>query len=144
MITIIYIITGILVGMLSGVFGIGGGIVTFPVIYITLTKFYHLHPNTAFHLAATTALIITIPTLISTVMSRREQHQIKLNLVSKLIPGVIIGVILTTQYLINILNIHLVKYLFLVTTTLMKPLQYRLKIYSYKFLVNFLCYFSKI
>jgi hypothetical protein len=25
-----------------------------------------------------------------------------------------------------------------------KPLQYRLKIYSYKFLVNFLCYFSKI
>jgi amino acid transporter len=26
----------------------------------------------------------------------------------------------------------------------MKPLQYRLKIYSYKFLVNFLCYFSKI
>jgi len=28
--------------------------------------------------------------------------------------------------------------------TYWKPLQYRLKIYSYKFLVNFLCYFSKI
>ena len=115
---IIFILCGSVVGFLSGIFGIGGGIITFPVIYFVLFKLDLVAQHLALSISAATSLMITIPTLSATVLARAEDHEIKWRIVLHVLPGLLFGVIVTTMWFTHVLSPHVTKIIFAVSTTL--------------------------
>ena len=115
---IIFLVCGTLIGFLSGIFGIGGGIITFPVIYFCLYKLHYLPQNLSLSIAAATSLMITIPTLTATVIARAKDHEIKWRIVIHILPGLLFGVMVTTTWFTHVIPAHVTKIIFAVSTTL--------------------------
>src|SRR5688572_16721189 len=62
--------TGLIAGVIAGLLGVGGGIVTVPVLEYTL-RFAHVEPQWRMHVAVATSLAAIIPTAIA---STRAHH----------------------------------------------------------------------
>ncbi len=107
---ILYLITGIVAGFLSGTFGIGGGIVVVPSLIFLFHLFNMQHFN-AVHMAAGTSLAIMIIT--TSVASWRHNNYggIMWPVYLRMIPGIIVGtiggVLVASQ-----LDGHIIKILF--------------------------------
>ena len=82
--------SGVLAGFLAGLMGIGGGIVTVPVLYFAfgllgVPDFYHMH------IAVATSLAIIIPTAIISSRSHNRHGAIEWSGVKGLGPGIVLG-----------------------------------------------------
>jgi len=82
--------SGVLAGFLAGLMGIGGGIVTVPVLYFAfgmlgVPEFYHMHITVA------TSLAIIIPTAVFSARAHSRHGAIDWSGVRGLGPGIIIG-----------------------------------------------------
>lgn len=88
-----YLIVGILAGTLAGLLGIGGGIIIVPALaWIFQSKGF---PETIImHLAVGTSLATIVVTAISSVRAHHSHGAIRWEVLRRLIPGLVFGVLL--------------------------------------------------
>ncbi len=89
---LIYIAIGIITGLMSGILGVGGGVIIVPAL-VWAFHFQALPTNHLFHLAVGTSLATMVPTTISSARAHIRQGNVKWHLVERLLPGLLIGVV---------------------------------------------------
>ncbi len=89
---LIYIAIGIIAGLMSGILGVGGGVIIVPALAWAF-HYQALPTDHLFHLAVGTSLAIMVPTTISSASAHIRQGNVKWRLVERLLPGLLIGVV---------------------------------------------------
>jgi uncharacterized membrane protein YfcA len=106
--------SAVLVGFLAGLFGIGGGLITVPVLYYI---FGSAGLNQAFvmHLAVGTSFAIIIPTSITSTMTHMKFKGVDFSIVRTFGAFVIIGVILGTIFAASLKTASLILFFSIIT-----------------------------
>lgn len=110
---VLYLLAGSLTGLLSGVLGIGGGIIVVPSLLFIFELNSAIPPELTMHLAAGSSLAVM---LFTSFASARAHHQIEPILWSvyhRLWPGVVIGTVIGA-WLASKLSTVVLKYIFAV------------------------------
>ena len=89
-IVLIYIVVGLGIGFLSGLIGIGGGLITVPALAWVLTQ-QHIADDLVMHIAIATSLTAIVFTSLAAVKFYHCQKNIVWKAVKILLPGIIIG-----------------------------------------------------
>ena len=87
---IILLITGIFSGLLAGLLGIGGGLITIPVIFYIL-NFYGFSKDIIMHVAIASSLGVICITSISSIYAHYKLGNIEVNVLKKWFVGIILG-----------------------------------------------------
>ena len=104
------LITGVIGGLIAGLFGVGGGIVIVPILFWIFTSLSF--PNEILmHMAIGSSLATIIPTSISSARAHYHRGSIEINIIKKWAPGIFLGAIiggLSGKYF----SVNELKYLF--------------------------------
>lgn len=84
---------GLVVGMLSGLLGIGGGGILVPVLYETFSAL-GVDPSIRMHVALATTLAIIVPTSLRSFAAHRAKGSADMALIRRMAPWVIAGVVI--------------------------------------------------
>ena len=87
---IIYLAIGAIAGFAAGLFGVGGGLIIVPILYIVFTQL-HYDPAVIMHMALGTSLATIIVTSISSVMAHHKRGAVLWTVFRNLAPGLVIG-----------------------------------------------------
>ncbi|MBJ9986612.1 sulfite exporter TauE/SafE family protein [Acinetobacter sp. S40] len=87
---IIYLAIGAIAGFAAGLFGVGGGLIIVPILYIVFTQL-HYDPAVIMHMALGTSLATIIVTSISSVMAHHKRGAVLWQVFRNLAPGLVIG-----------------------------------------------------
>jgi uncharacterized membrane protein YfcA len=87
------LVTGVVAGILAGLFGIGGGIVIVPVLEAAL-GFVGVDPAIRMHVAVGTSLATIIPTSISSARSHHQRGAVDVGIVRRWAVFVLVGALL--------------------------------------------------
>ena len=87
---IIFLIIGALAGFAAGLFGVGGGTIIVPLLFIVFTQMDY-SPDTVMHLALGTSLATIIITSISSLMAHNKKGGVMWPVFKNLTPGLAIG-----------------------------------------------------
>ncbi len=90
-------ITAIPVGFVAGLFGIGGGLITVPILYYIFNSL-GIDQDYLMHLAVGTSFAIIIPTSIASVMTHHKFNAVDFKIVKSYGLYVILGVIIGTLF----------------------------------------------
>mgnify|MGYP003314209640 CR=1 FL=1 len=94
------IITAVPAGFAAGLFGIGGGLITVPILFY-IFSISGIEPSYLMHLAVGTSFGIIIPTSIVSVMTHHQHKAVDFNIVKGygifVATGVILGTILAAS-----------------------------------------------
>jgi len=112
-----FFLVGIVAGLLSGLFGIGGGVVVVPALSSMMTM----------HVAVATSLAVMIMTSLSALYAHNKAKNIRWHLILPMIPGLIfsslIGAAITRFLPITILHVFFSIFLILISWSLIFPQQ---------------------
>lgn len=113
---LLYLCSGVLAGLISGMLGIGGGIVLVPIL---LAIFHHLAmpSDLTTHMAIGTSLATIVFTSLSAVYAQYRRQAIDWELIGRLAPATVLGSFLS-GYLAGFIPGHILKSLFAVFLTL--------------------------
>lgn len=87
---IIYLLIGAIAGFAAGLFGVGGGLIIVPILYIVFTQMNY-DPNVIMHIAVGTSLATIIVTSISSVTAHHKKGAVLWSVFSNLAPGLVAG-----------------------------------------------------
>jgi len=87
---IIFLIIGALAGFAAGLFGVGGGTIIVPLLFIVFTQMGY-SPDNIMHLALGTSLATIIVTSISSLMAHNKKGAVMWPVFKNLTPGMAIG-----------------------------------------------------
>jgi uncharacterized membrane protein YfcA len=87
---IIFLAIGALAGFAAGLFGVGGGTIIVPILYIVFTQMGY-NPDVVMHLALGTSLATIIVTSISSLMAHHNNNAVIWPVFKNLAPGLIAG-----------------------------------------------------
>ena len=87
---IIFLIIGALAGFAAGLFGVGGGTIIVPLLFIVFTQMGY-SPDNIMHLALGTSLATIIVTSISSLMAHNKKGAVMWPVFKNLAPGLAIG-----------------------------------------------------
>lgn len=134
---LVYLLLGSIVGFFAGLFGIGGGIITVPVLTFIFTA-QGFPPDRILHLALGTAMATIIFTSAASLRTHHAHGAVNWAIVKKVTPGIVIGTLagatladkLTSQFLSIIVMVFI---FFSATRMLLKifPIPYRFKTGSF-------------
>ena len=102
------------VGFMAGLFGIGGGLITVPVLFY-IFSYIELDQTFIMHLAVGTSFSIIIPTSIISVMTHMKFKAVDFNIVKTFGFFVVIGVILGTIFAAGLKTTSLILFFSIVT-----------------------------
>lgn len=88
---LLYILTGVLAGTLSGIFGIGGGTIVVPALVLIFGGFQFLPTDFPMHAAIGTSLAVMVVTTASAVMSHQRYGSILWGVLRSMLPGMVVG-----------------------------------------------------
>lgn len=95
--TIIYFLAlGAFVGVIAGLFGIGGGGVIVPILTSIFLSKNAIDSNNVLHLALGTSMAIIIITSISSIKAQQKKKAIVWDIVKMMVPGIFVGTFLAT------------------------------------------------
>ena len=100
-ITFAMIVSAVPVGFMAGLFGIGGGLITVPVLFYIFNS-VGLDQTFIIHLAIGTSFAIIIPTSISSVVTHMKYKAVDFNIVKTFGIFVVLGVISGTIFAANL------------------------------------------
>ena len=111
---LIMIVSAMHVGFIAGLFGVGGGLITVPVLfyifnYINLDQFFIMH------LAVGTSFAIIIPTSIISTMTHMKYKAVDFNVIKSFGIFVIVGVVLGTLLAANLKTESLILFFAIMT-----------------------------
>ena len=86
----IFLIIGALAGFAAGLFGVGGGTIIVPLLFIVFTQMGY-SPDTIMHLALGTSLATIIVTSISSLMAHNKKGAVMWPVFKNLTPGLAVG-----------------------------------------------------
>ena len=87
---IIYLLIGAIAGFTAGLFGVGGGLIIVPILYIVFTQMNY-DANVIMHVAVGTSLATIIVTSISSVMAHHKKGAVLWQVFRNLAPGLVLG-----------------------------------------------------
>ncbi|MGO2443886.1 MAG: sulfite exporter TauE/SafE family protein [Psychrobacter sp.] len=87
---IIFLVIGALAGFAAGLFGVGGGTIIVPLLFIVFTQMGY-SPDNIMHLALGTSLATIIVTSISSLMAHNKKGAVMWPVFKNLAPGLAIG-----------------------------------------------------
>ena len=87
---IIFLIIGALAGFAAGLFGVGGGTIIVPLLFIVFTQMGY-SPDNIMHLALGTSLATIIVTSISSLMAHNKKGAVMWPVFKNLAPGLAVG-----------------------------------------------------
>ncbi len=87
---LIFLIIGALAGFAAGLFGVGGGTIIVPLLFIVFTQMDY-SPDNVMHLALGTSLATIIITSISSLMAHNKKGSVMWPVFKNLTPGLAIG-----------------------------------------------------
>ncbi len=87
---IIFLAIGALAGFAAGLFGVGGGLIIVPLLYVVFTQMGY-DPEVVMHLALGTSLATIIVTSISSLMAHNKNGAVIWTVFKNLTPGLVIG-----------------------------------------------------
>ena len=90
---IIYLLIGAMAGFAAGLFGVGGGLIIVPILYIVFTQL-HYDPSVIMHLALGTSLATIIVTSISSITAHHKRGAVMWDVFRNLAPGLALGAFL--------------------------------------------------
>jgi uncharacterized membrane protein YfcA len=91
---VLYFLIGIFSGTMSGLLGIGGGIIVVPVLALLFRHYALIPVDHVMQMAIGTSLAVMIMTAFSALNSHIKRGTVRWDLVKKLLPGLIFGAIL--------------------------------------------------
>ena len=104
------LITGVIGGLIAGLFGVGGGIVIVPILFWIFTSLSF--PNEILmHMAIGSSLATIIPTSISSAIAHYHRGSIEIDIIKKWAPGIFLGAIIGGLSG-NYFSVNELKYLF--------------------------------
>jgi uncharacterized protein len=83
---IIFLAIGAIAGFTAGLFGVGGGIIIVPILYVVFTKMSY-GPEVVMHLALGTSLATIIVTSISSLLAHHKKGAVIWPVFKNLAPG---------------------------------------------------------
>jgi uncharacterized membrane protein YfcA len=87
----IYVLTGVAASFLSGLLGIGGGLIIVPILLFVFS-YFHIIPNTELmHIVIGTSMASSVVNLVFSFRSHYRQNNIEWSVVKLLSPGVVCG-----------------------------------------------------
>ena len=89
-IILMYLVVGLIAGVLAGLLGVGGGVVIVPMLVFCFTK-QGISPELMMHLALGTSLASIIFTSISSFMSHHRRGAVDWSIVQRIVPGILVG-----------------------------------------------------
>lgn len=107
---LIYLLLGAVAGIISGLFGLGGGVILVPAL-AWLFKSEGFSPELIMHMAIATSLATIIATSISSMWAHHKAKAVNWEMVFQLVPGIIVGSI-AGAYLAEQLSTALLKQVF--------------------------------
>lgn len=87
---IIYLAIGAIAGFAAGLFGVGGGLIIVPILYVVFTQMGY-DPAVIMHMALGTSLATIIVTSVSSVMAHHKRGAVLWPVFKNLAPGLVIG-----------------------------------------------------
>ncbi len=84
---------GLLTGFLAGLFGIGGGAITVPLLYEVL-RLIDVDADLRMHIAIGTSLAIIVPTSLRSFLSHKAKGAVDMSFLRRVAPWVVVGVVL--------------------------------------------------
>lgn len=87
---IIYLAIGAIAGFAAGLFGVGGGLIIVPILYVVFTQMGY-DPNVVMHMALGTSLATIMVTSISSVTAHHKKGAVLWSVFKNLAPGLILG-----------------------------------------------------
>lgn len=110
MIFLVYILIGMLAGFLSGLIGIGGGVVLVPALLIVF-RVLHFSPAILMHFVLGTSFAVIAVTTLRSFLSHARYHLPYKEIFIKFLPGVIVGAI-CGSLLAHFIHSHYLKMMF--------------------------------
>lgn len=110
MILIFYIIIGLVTGLLSGLLGIGGGVISVPALFYIL-HYYGFDQTHLMHICIATSLGATLITSIGSSFAHHKKHALLPSVLKIIIPGLILGCILGA-FITTVLPSHFLQIFF--------------------------------
>ncbi|WP_343682458.1 sulfite exporter TauE/SafE family protein [Acinetobacter baylyi] len=90
---IIYLAIGAIAGFAAGLFGVGGGLIIIPILYVVFTQL-HYDPAVIMHMAVGTSLATIIVTSMSSVMAHHKRGAVLWSVFKNMAPGLVLGSLL--------------------------------------------------
>lgn len=87
---IIYLLIGAIAGFTAGLFGVGGGLIIVPILYVVFTQL-HYDPAVIMHIAVGTSLATIIVTSFSSVSAHHKKGAVLWPVFRNLAPGLVLG-----------------------------------------------------
>lgn len=87
---IIYLAIGAIAGFAAGLFGVGGGLIIIPILYVVFTHMGY-DPSVIMHMALGTSLATIVVTSISSVTAHHKKGAVLWSVFKNLAPGLVIG-----------------------------------------------------
>ena len=87
---IIYLAIGAIAGFTAGLFGVGGGLIIVPILFIVFTQMGY-DPTVIMHMALGTSLATIVVTSISSVMAHHKKGAVLWSVFKNLAPGLVVG-----------------------------------------------------
>ena len=107
---LIYMATGAFVGIISGLLGVGGGLIIVPVLYFVFIA-QGQPVEHVMHMALATSLATIIITSISSVIAHHRKQAVLWPTFMRISPGICIGAwlggLFASQLSTDVLNLHL-------------------------------------
>ena len=107
----VYVLTGIMAGLISGLMGVGGGIIVVPALIFIFNEQTKIPPNLIMQMAAGTSLAVMLFTSQSSIRAHYKQNGILWDVYNRLWPGIILGTI-SGAFLADKLPTYWIKTLF--------------------------------
>jgi uncharacterized protein len=122
----LYLCLGIVAGLISGLFGLSGGVVIVPILIFTFAA-QGFSPNVLTHLAIGTSLATIVITSISSIFAHHKHGAVLWSVVAWLTPGIIVGAAFGATFAVSvdgpILQLSFGVFLCLVAMTMVFSLQ---------------------
>ena len=93
----IYVLVGVITGLLGGLLGIGGGMIVVPALMMCF-EYQGVHPDSIMHLAIGTSMASIVFTALSSSRAHHRRQAVLWNVVRYVAPGLLLGTFVGTWF----------------------------------------------
>lgn len=90
---LLYLAAGALAGLLSGLFGVGGGLIIVPIL-VTIFTLLHFPEAHIMHMALGSSLATIVITSVASARAHHRRHNVDWAVVLRIAPGIVVGTLL--------------------------------------------------